>query len=149
MPNIKHRTYIKVTPEKVYRTLTTGQGWNAWFTDDTTVEMNQDGTGEIRLRWKNFGVQKQDIVDGGPILKAKPNECFVFEWSPGEGATTVAFSLKEYRDGTRVQLEESGYSMSASDLGACIGCAAGWGEALTLLKIYLEHGIVCKEDLLG
>jgi len=43
-------------------------------------------------------------------------------------------------------LEEQGYTNE--DINACIGCAVGWGEAVTLLKVYLEQGIVYKKDLL-
>lgn len=145
MPEIKQRTYIKVSPERVYETLTTGDGWNAWFTDETTVDLD----GEIRLSWRDFGVEKEDIEDGGPVLEAVPNESFVFGWSPGEDMTTVSFTLEPCRDGTLVSLRESSYTTSEKDLNACVNCATGWGEALTLLKFYLEHGMVCKEDLTG
>lgn len=143
MPEIKHRTYIKATPEKVYETLTTGEGWDAWFTDETTVDLD----GEIRLRWKEFGPEKENVEDGGPVLEAVPNESFVFQWSPGEGMTTVALRLEPNREGTLVSLRETGYTTSDTDMAACLNCSVGWGEALTLLKFYLEHGIVCKEDL--
>ncbi|HEU5138409.1 MAG TPA: SRPBCC domain-containing protein [Bacillales bacterium] len=143
MPEIKHRTYIRAAPEKVYETLTTGEGWNAWFTDETTVDLN----GDIRLRWKAFGQGHENIEDGGPVLKAVPNEAFVFQWSPGKEMTTVSLALEPYREGTLVNLRETGYTTSEKDLAACLDCSVGWGEALTLLKFYLEHGIVCKEDL--
>lgn len=44
-------------------------------------------------------------------------------------------------------LKEVGYSNSDKDIKTCINCAVGWGEAMTLLKIYLEEGVVYKEDL--
>ncbi|MFC0190159.1 SRPBCC domain-containing protein [Fictibacillus aquaticus] len=147
MPVIHQKTYIKADKEFVYRTLTTAEGWNAWFTDDTSVELNGDGTGEIRLRWTNFGSEKKTIEDGGMILEAVPGKSFVFQWAPGESVTTISIQLESYKEGTRVMLTETGYSNSERDLAACIDCAAGWGEALTLLKIYLEHGIVYKDDL--
>jgi uncharacterized protein YndB with AHSA1/START domain len=148
MPEINHKTYIKVPLEDVYRTISTAQGWNAWFTDDTSLEINPDGTGEIRMRWLNFGSENVTIEDGGEILEAIPNQKFVFQWSPGEQSTTVTIKLEPYKDGTLVDLHESGYTNSEKDLSACIGCAAGWGEALTLLKVYLEHGIDYKQDLI-
>ncbi|MCC3357162.1 SRPBCC family protein [Bacillus sp. REN16] len=147
MPEINHKIYIKVAIEEVYKTISTAQGWNAWFTDKTTLEINRDGTGEIRLRWTNFGSEQENIDDGGKILEATPNKRFVFQWSPGEQNSTVTFNLEPYKDGTLVVLNETGYTNSDKDVKACIGCAVGWGEALTLLKIYLEHGIVYKQDL--
>lgn len=130
----------------VYQTLTTTQGWNAWFTDYTSIQLDEAGVGTIKLSWSNYGVKKENIEDGGDILAAKQNKLFVFQWSPGESKTTVKFELRPYLEGTLLILEEYGYLTSAKDTVACIGCAAGWGEALTLLKMYLEYGIVCKED---
>jgi uncharacterized protein YndB with AHSA1/START domain len=145
MPVIKHQTYIKSQPAKVFHTLTTAAGWNAWFTDRTTIVWNNDGAGEIRLRW---GVNRDKVIeDGGKIVEAIPYESFIFQWCPGESQTTVKFNLHPFKEGTLVILEEHGYLNSIKDIDACIGCAAGWGEALTLLKIYLEHGIVLKGDL--
>ncbi|MGJ9458355.1 SRPBCC family protein [Oceanobacillus sp. CF4.6] len=147
MPDINHKTYIKVPLEEVYKTVSTSKGWNAWFTDDTSLEIYPDGTGEIRLRWTNFGSENVNIEDGGKILEATPNKRFVFQWSPGEQNSIVTFKLQPYKDGTLVVLNEKGYTNSEKDLKACIGCAVGWGEALTSLKIYLEYGIVYKQDL--
>lgn len=147
MPDINHKTYIKVPLEEVYKTVSTSHGWNAWFTDDTSLVINPDGTGEIRLRWTNFGSENESIEDGGKILEVIPNKRFVFQWSPGEQSSTVTFNFEPYKGGTLVVLNETGYTNSERDLKACIGCAAGWGEALTLLKIYLEYGIVYKQDL--
>ena len=54
--------------------------------------------------------------------------------------TTVAFTLEPLGSGTKLTLNESGHTTSPKDLEALVDCAAGWGEALTLLKFYLEHG---------
>ena len=147
MSDINHKTYIKVPLEEVYKTISTAHGWNVWFTDDTSLEINPDGTGEIHLRWKNYGSENVKIEDGGRILEAIPNKRFVFQWSPGEQRSTVTFKFEPYKEGTLLVLNETGYTISEKDIIACIGCAVGWGEALTLLKIYLELGIVYKQDL--
>ena len=47
--------------------------------------------------------------------------------------------------GTVVTVTESGHTASPKDLEALVECASGWGEALTLLKVYLEHGITYGE----
>lgn len=143
---INHQIYIKASPEKVYQTLTTAEGWNSWFTDHTVINLDKYGVGKITLCWCNYGVNKENIEDGGEILTNVPNKLFTFLWSPGENPTTVKFELRPFKEGTLLLLEETGYSTSTKDLSACIGCAVGWGEALILLKMYLEYGIVCKED---
>ncbi|MDQ0270161.1 uncharacterized protein YndB with AHSA1/START domain [Cytobacillus purgationiresistens] len=40
MLKIRHKTYIKVPKEKVFKTITTSDGWNAWFTDRTRVKFD-------------------------------------------------------------------------------------------------------------
>ncbi|MBW8349949.1 SRPBCC domain-containing protein [Bacillus sp. IITD106] len=82
--NINHEIYIKASPEKVYKTLTTAEGWNAWFTDHTVFYLDENGEGKINFRWSNYGIQKENIEDGGAILAADPNKSFIFQWSPGE-----------------------------------------------------------------
>ncbi|GET41981.1 SRPBCC family protein [Microseira wollei] len=143
LPCIEHVVYIKVSPEKVYKTLTTGEGWDSWFTQGTTV--NPRPGGSIQLRWKNFGAGHWTTEDGGAVLEAETNCKFVFQWSPGENPTTVVITLKQLGEGTLLKLVESGYSPSDTDFQACLGCAIGWGEALTLLKFYLEYGVTYGE----
>jgi uncharacterized protein YndB with AHSA1/START domain len=147
MPSITHKTYIKADQEEVFNILSTAEGWNSWFTDNTSIQLTPEGTGEIRLRWTEFGNNRENMEDGGRILEAISNKSFIFQWSPGERKTTVSFKLEPYKEGTLIILEEAGYSNSEKDLNACIGCAVGWGEAMMLLKIYIEHGIVYKQDL--
>ena len=139
MPTICHSLYINVPPEDVYRCLTTPQGWDAWFTSGTEVDAREGGS--IRLRWKNFGVSGIDMEDGGPVLEAVPGERFVFQWKPGSQPTTVTFELTPRGNGTHLSLTESGYPATERDLKEVVGCASGWGEALTLLKFYLEHQV--------
>lgn len=137
VPEIQHSTYIKASPKRVYDAISTGEGWNSWFTQKTTI---QDG--QIRLRWENFGSGKWTMEDGGPVVAAEPGKKFAFQWSPGTRPTTVTMTLKKLAQGTVLTLVESGYPSTEKDLEAVVGCATGWGEALTLLKFYLEHGVV-------
>lgn len=143
VPDIEHATYIEASPQKVYETLTTGQGWDAWFTHGAVVE-SQPG-GEIKLRWENFGAERVTMEDGGPVLEVEPNRKLIFQWSPGVHRTTVRITLESLGNGTLVKLVESGYSLEDDDLECLVRCASGWGEALTLLKFYLEQGIVYQE----
>jgi uncharacterized protein YndB with AHSA1/START domain len=84
---------------------------------------------------------------GGPVVAAEPPDRFAFEWTTAGHPTTVEFRLAPRGAGTVVTVTETGYTQA--DLGATgvVGqmadrspfamCAAGWGEALTLLKVYL------------
>ncbi len=47
----------------------------------------------------------------------------------------------EVKEGTVVSVKEHGYQDSTEGHVRCLECATGWGEALTLLKFYVEHGL--------
>ncbi|UCC81415.1 MAG: hypothetical protein JSW64_01160 [Candidatus Zixiibacteriota bacterium] len=56
--------------------------------------------------------------------------------------TTVELALEGKHGGTVVTLTESGYPDTSEARAMILECACCWGEALTLLKFYLEHGVV-------
>jgi len=143
VPDIEHSTYINVSPDRVYESVTTGKGWDGWFTQGTTVDPKPGG--EIRLQWRNFGAGRWTMEDGGPVLEAKPNREFSFQWFPAGHSTTVTLTLDSLGSGTFVKLVEKGYALNEEDLAILVGCAVGWGEALTLLKFYLERGLTYGE----
>lgn len=143
LPLIEHSTYVGALPERVYDTLTTAAGWDAWFTRGAEVDARPGG--RIEFRWGNFGATRNTGEDGGAVLEADAPRRFVFQWTPGDSTTTVELDLEPLGQGTVVRVRERGHSTSARDLEALVECAAGWGEALTLLKVYLEHGITYGE----
>jgi uncharacterized protein YndB with AHSA1/START domain len=140
LPPINHKTYITVPPEKVYEMITTASGWDAWFTKGTQVDPRPGGS--ILFKWVNWGVGHYTTEAGGPILEAVPPRRFAFQWTPGDTMTTIIFNVKPLGPGTLIEVKESGHSTSQRDLVALVECASGWAEALTLLKMYLEHGII-------
>jgi uncharacterized protein YndB with AHSA1/START domain len=139
LPPIRYRTYINVSPVRVYEVLTTGAGWDAWFTLGTEVDARPGG--KIRFRWVDWAVEHYSTEAGGPVLEATAPSRFVFQWTPGDTTTTIAFDLSPLGSGTVVQVQETGHTSSRRDLEALVECASGWGEALALLKMYLEHGV--------
>jgi uncharacterized protein YndB with AHSA1/START domain len=139
LPPIRHCTYIEAPPQRVYEMLTTAAGWDAWFTQGAEVDAQLGG--RIRFRWVRWGVDHTTGEDGGRVLEAVPPRRLAFQWTPGDSPTTVAFELELRGRGTVLSVTETGHTGSQGDLQALVECAAGWGEALTLLKMYLEHGI--------
>jgi uncharacterized protein YndB with AHSA1/START domain len=99
------------------------------------------GRGSITLRWVNFGAGYRTTEDGGPVVDVVANRRFAFQWSPAGHPTTVRFDLEERGPGTIVSVHEDGYLATSSDFAILVGCAVGWGEALTLLKYFLEHKV--------
>jgi uncharacterized protein YndB with AHSA1/START domain len=144
LPPIQHSIYINRSPKTVYQTLATAEGWDAWFTQGTELD-----THEIHLRWRAWGPHHANNADGGKILIRQPDREFTFQWKPGESVTVVQLLLDARGAGTVVKVIESGYRNNPADLAAYVNCATGWGEALTLLKVYLEHGITYGDVPLG
>jgi uncharacterized protein YndB with AHSA1/START domain len=138
-PAIRHSTFIGASPEAVYDALATGAGLDSWFTSGAEVDAREGGS--IRFRWRGHGLDRIDADDGGAVLRADRGHRFTFQWHPSapDRPTTVDVRLAPWGRGTRVDLEETGYGESEEDLAACLGCAVGWGEALTLLKYALEQ----------
>jgi uncharacterized protein YndB with AHSA1/START domain len=138
---IKHSTFIHSDPLSIYEALTTSTGLDSWFTNGSTV--NAIPGGEIHFHWQNWGPDHITTDDGGPVLEAEPPTHFVFQWHPdrSDDATTVEINIEAAEGGTIVTLREHGYAATPSALKAMINCATGWGEALTLLKFYLEYGL--------
>ncbi len=136
---IRQTTFIKATPEKVYDTITSGEGWNAFFTKDTEVVPRPGG--QIMFRWVDWGPSFYTTSAGGPVLEAERPHRFVFQWGE-KYKTTITFDLKAEHGGTVVHLTEEGYPNTSEGRDMMLECASGWGEALTLLKFYLEFGVV-------
>ncbi len=143
LPAIHFQTYIAVSPERVYDTITTGEGWDAWFTNGAEVEPRPGG--RMIFRWKDWGVNHYSTSADGPVLEAERPARFVFQWTAGDTPTTIEFDLKPLGSGTHLSVRESGHTTSKKDLAQLVECSHGWGEACTLLKFYLEHDLTYGE----
>ena len=139
MDKIVYSTYIKATPARVFRHFTSGEGMDAWFTCGAQIEAKPGG--KMHFRWVSFGAKRETSEDQGEVIEVLPDRRFVFTWQPGDSITTVSIDFKAHADGCMVELCESGYGESERDRRMLLYCACGWGEALTLLKFYLEHGV--------
>ena len=138
---IRHSTLVRASPEQVYDAFTTAEGLDGWFTSGAEVDPWPGG--EIRFRWVDWGPDRFSGEDGGPVLEARRPERFVFQWFPDgpSYSTTVEVDFEPVAEGTVIRLREHGYQDTPSGRLACLNCAAGWGEALTLLKFFVEHGL--------
>jgi len=138
---IEHSTLVRADLERVFDAFTTADGLDGWFTSGAYVGPRTGG--EIRFRWVDWGPERINEEDGGPVLESQRPDRFVFQWHPDGSTypTTVEVDFERVPEGTVVRLREHGYQDTPSGRRACLDCAAGWGEALTLLKFYVEHNI--------
>lgn len=139
VPDIEMNSYIGASPERVFDSITTAKGWDSWFTCGTSLDLKPGG--RFILRWKEFGAKRVDYEAECSILEVAPNDRFVFQWSSGNCRTTITITLEALGEGTLVKVLETGYECTPEGLWGLMDCATGWGEALTLLKFYLEHGV--------
>jgi uncharacterized protein YndB with AHSA1/START domain len=137
---IKQRTFIAASPDEVYDTITSAEKWNIFFTSG--MELEPHNGGKCIFRWKDWGPDFYSVSVPGKVVEAKKPHRFAFQWGSEGKATTVSFDLSEQYGGTVVSLVEEGYKNTPEGRAMSLECAAGWGEALTLLKFYMEHGIV-------
>ena len=119
LPPIHYNTYIGVPPEEVYAALTSAETWDAWFTQGMEVDARPGGS--ICFRWENFKADRYTGVACGPVLEAEPPRRFVFQWTPGDSTTTIAFDLEPLGPGTVVRVTESGSSSPISRSPRLVG----------------------------
>lgn len=135
---ILHKVLIHADREKVFDAMTTAQGLDQWFTQGSSIDRRPGGM--LIFRWKNWGPDKYTGESKCPIVDVKVPEMFVFKWWE-DHYTTVEMDFEEVSEGTLVRLKEYGYEDSTEGHRRLIECATGWGEALTLLKFFCEHGV--------
>jgi len=139
--HIDHAVLIRTAPERIFDCLATSEGWDGWFTTTSIIEPHPGG--ELHFYWVDWGPDHVTVEDSGKVIEARRPERFVFEWHPDspDYATMVEIDLQLVNEGTVVRLRESGYLDTADGRRAFAKCATGWGEALTLLKFFIEHGL--------
>lgn len=137
---IKQRTFIKATPEKVFKTITSASEWDKFFTTGMTLEPTQGG--QCRFMWKDWGPDFYSLEVPGEVVEIDPPTLFSFAWGSGDNKTTVRFELQGKHEGTVLTITEDGYQDTPKHREAILDCASGWGEAATLLKFYMEHGTI-------
>jgi uncharacterized protein YndB with AHSA1/START domain len=135
---IIHNVFIRANREKVFDAMTTAKGLDGWFTRGAVVDRKPGGT--IIFKWVDWGPDKVNTTSKGPVIEVNVPERFVFQWWQ-DHLTTVEMDFEAAEDGTVVKLKEYGYEDTEEGHRRCLECATGWGEALTLLKFYVEHGI--------
>ena len=137
---VRQRTFIAAPPDKVYDTLTSARSWDEFFT--TGMELDPQPGGICSFNWKDWGPDKYTLKVPGTVIEATRPSLFAFQWGREGRETTIRIELTPREKGTVVTLSEDGYKDTPEGRAMILECASGWGEALTLLKFYMEHGIV-------
>lgn len=138
---IRQSTLIRASPERAYDAITTAEGLDSWFTIGSQIDPQPGGI--MMFRWRNWGPDKVNQDSKAVVVEAKRPERFVFQWASDNPSyvTTIEIEFEKVEEGTVVRLREHGYHDTPSGRRALMECAAGWGEALTLMKFWVEHSI--------
>ncbi len=142
---IRQRTFIAATPETVFDTITSADEWNRFFTTGMVLEPRPGGI--CSFAWKDWGPDKYTLTVPGRVVEIERPTLFGFQWGSEGNATTIRIEFASADGGTVVTLTEEGYQDTPEGRAMIVECAAGWGEALTLLKFYIEHGVVYTSAL--
>ncbi len=130
---------VRARPELVYDAFATAEGLDGWFTEGANVDARPGGV--IHFRWKDWGPDKVTAEDHCAVLEAKRPTRLVFSEHPDSGSppTTVEIDFIPQSNATVVRLREYGFQNTPRGRRALVAQAGGWGEALALLKFYVEH----------
>jgi uncharacterized protein YndB with AHSA1/START domain len=138
--DIVQATFVRGEPERVFDAFATAGGLDAWFTSGTTLDPRPGGA--FLWRWRAWGPDKVTTEAQAKVREFRRPERFVFDWDSGNPKPTrVEITFERAEGGTVVRLRESGYDDSPRGRRAIVNCSGGWGEALTLAKFYVEHGL--------
>jgi uncharacterized protein YndB with AHSA1/START domain len=137
---VRHSVFVRAPPRAVYDLFATAAGLDSWFT--TGAEVDAWSGGRIRYRWRDWGPERVTTEALGVVREADPPRRFVFEWdSADERTTIVEMDFEAVDAGTVMRLREFGFSDGARGEQALAREATGWGEAMTLAKFRVEHGL--------
>lgn len=136
---IKQATFVAAPIERVFDVITSAKDWDSFFTTGMTLEPTPGG--DCTFRWEEWGPDSYTFAAPGKVVAVARPCKFAFQWG-SQSPTTVTFNLTSEFGGTVIRLTEDGYVDTPEARRAILECASGWGEALTLLKFYIEHGVV-------
>lgn len=141
-PEIRHSVFIRAPREKVWAAFTTPKGIDGWWgTRGSEIDLRPGG--KLTLRWRDWGAERDFSGDRDcVVIEVVPLERFVFRWGEtADAMTTVEFDLEDREGGTLLRLREHGFAPTATGRESFEGNSLGWGEAATLMKFYVEHGV--------
>jgi uncharacterized protein YndB with AHSA1/START domain len=137
---VSHSVLIRAAPDAVYDLFATAAGLDSWFT--TGADLDAKAGGVIVYRWKDWGADAVTTEARGVVREAERPRRFVFEWdSDDDRPTTVEMLFEARGKGTVMRLREYGFSAGERGRTALVREASGWGEAMTLAKFRIEHGV--------
>lgn len=131
--------------QQVWKSLTTKDGWEAWFSDRVESEFTVGGP--LEMYFEGHGTVNATVTEREEL------KCFAYCWHPGEAGqslaetdaerTTVRFTLKDV-DG-KVELTMTEFGFERIPVGrrpqAFADNQGGWTYMIEQFEVWLESGI--------
>lgn len=106
-----------------------------WFTDSSG---RLEAGGKVRWDWKMY-----DVFADVAVKAIEPHKRILIAWGgPGEAPTDVEWTFKSHRDGTFVEIVNSGFQGDGDSVAAqALDSMGGFSLVLAGAKALLEHDI--------
>lgn len=144
MPNrgIAYATLVRADPGRGYGAFATAEGLDGWFTTGAIVEVRAEGGfrfgGEI-------GAERLTLESGGRMIEADRPKRVLFRWNSvpeePESLTTVELTFEPDLRDIIVRVRDGVFPHTDAGWRMFCDCYGDWGEAPTLMKFYVEHGV--------
>lgn len=138
---VEGRVLVRAEPGPVWEALATARGLDGWFTNGASVDPRPGG--RLVFRWERRGPDEFTGACEGTVLEARPPRRFAFRWPVDARTyeTTVEIDLEARGGATLVSLVEHGFAEGPAGLKEMLGRSSGWGEALALMRLFVERGL--------
>ena len=155
--DLRFTVKIKAKPEQVYRALTSATELCRWWLQG--AETDARNVGRFRMIWPRI----KNPSDGDrlfpPHAAVGDSEGYFVDLEPGRKVAWMwklprkrqipplsSFFIETTRRGCEVTLVHAGFAARAGADKYFDGCAQGWEDCLSKLKLYLETGRTCKSQ---
>jgi uncharacterized protein YndB with AHSA1/START domain len=131
-------TYIRTTPEKLWRALTEPE-----YTREIWVGTTQECAWKVGSEWK---LLKPDgtVADSGEVLEIEPHKRLVLKWqnhlfpeATAEGFSRMTYEIEQKEGSVKLTVT---HEMEKSDSILIGKVSNGWPQILSSLKSLLETG---------
>ena len=154
---------IKAKPEQIYRALTSATELCRWWLQG--AETDARNVGRFRMVWPK--VRRRDAEGRAPrafpahvaagdsigyFVDLDPGRKVAWLWKLSRRALyppLSTFFIEKKARGCELTLVHAGFSSKPSYDKVFAGCAEGWEDCLSKLKLYLETGRTCKSQALS
>ena len=137
-PDFVYVTYIRATPDKIFRALTTSEFTRQYWRHDMVSDWKKGSS------WTSIPVEGQSTDNvGGKVLECDPPRRLAYSWSRKSDAadpanvSRVVFDVEQFGDMTRLTVTHDQLA-AGSYMDSRI--RQGWPRVLASLKTLLETG---------